>query len=218
MVEDYDIWLKVVNPYEFLDQINTAAIKTEFENNCKARNIFLNGIPRSDFDGVSHLESAHEIWKALYDFYQWTSYIKELRKDVFEKDYMKFGEALDSYLTRFNKVLSNLRSIDASHDTNNSQYEVSRHFLNDLDMLIWEMKVTSIQESADMYPLTLVSFYTKIKTHEMNMLWFLLQVLPVMLLPHRHLTLLMPCPMINSSNSGRTWFCFLTFFLELLKM
>ncbi len=37
-------------------------------------------------------------------------------------------------------------------------------------MSIWEMKVTSIQESVNMSTLTLDSLYTKLKTHEMNVL------------------------------------------------
>nr|ABA93735.1 retrotransposon protein, putative, unclassified [Oryza sativa Japonica Group] len=47
---------------------------------------------------------------------------------------------------------------------------VSRHFLIGLDMSIWEMKITSIQVSVDMTTLTLDSLYTKLKTHEMNIL------------------------------------------------
>nr|ABA98450.1 hypothetical protein LOC_Os12g28600 [Oryza sativa Japonica Group] len=37
MVVDYDIWQKVVYPYEISPYVNTAAIKTKFESNCKAR-------------------------------------------------------------------------------------------------------------------------------------------------------------------------------------
>jgi hypothetical protein len=57
---------------------------------------------------------------------------------------MQPEETLDDYLARFNKVLSNLRSVDSSYDTYYTQSEISRHFLNGLDMSIWEMKVTSI--------------------------------------------------------------------------
>lgn len=83
---------------------------------------------------------------------------------------MKLGEALDDYLSRFNKILSDLRSVDSSYDANYPQSEISRHFLNGLDMSIWEIKVTSIQEFVDMSTLTLDSLYTKLKTHEMNIL------------------------------------------------
>jgi hypothetical protein len=63
---------------------------------------------------------------------------------------MKPGKALDDYLSRFNKILSDLKYVDSSYDINYTQSEVSRHFLNGLDMSISEMKVTSIQESVDM--------------------------------------------------------------------
>ena len=116
-------------------------------------------ISRSDYDRVSHLQTANEIWIALSNFHQGITNIKELRRDLLKMEYIKFemkpGEALDDYLSRFNKILSDLRFVDFSYDANYSQSEVSRHFLNGLDMSIWEMKVTSIQEYVDMSSLTL---------------------------------------------------------------
>nr|CAD41183.2 OSJNBb0002J11.7 [Oryza sativa Japonica Group] len=174
MAEDYDIWRKVSHTYVIPEAINTAAKKTAFEQNCKARNILLSGISCSDYDRVAHLQNAHEIWVALSNFHQGTNNIKDLRRDLFKKEYIKFemkpGKALDDYLSRFNKILSDFRSVDSSYDANYPQSEISRHFLNGLDMSIWEMKVTSIQESVNMSTLTLDSLYTKLKTHEMNVL------------------------------------------------
>nr|ABA98050.2 retrotransposon protein, putative, unclassified [Oryza sativa Japonica Group] len=174
MAEDYDIWRKVSHAYVIPEAINTAAKKTAFEQNCKARNILLSGFSHSDYDRVAHLQTAHEIWVALSNFHQGTNNIKQLRRDLFKNEYIKFemkpGEALDDYLFRFNKILSDLRSVDSSYDANYPQSEISRHFLNGLDMSIWEMKVTSIQESVNMSTLTLDSLYTKLKRHEMNVL------------------------------------------------
>nr|CAH67269.1 OSIGBa0145C12.6 [Oryza sativa] len=150
MAEDYDIWRKVSHTYVIPEAINTAAKKTAFEQNCKARNILLSGISCSDYDRVAHLQNAHEIWVALSNFHQGTNNIKDLRRDLFKKEYIKFemkpGKALDDYLSRFNKILSDFRSVDSSYDANYPQSEISRHFLNGLDMSIWEMKVTSIQD------------------------------------------------------------------------
>ena len=47
MAEDYDLWQKVAQPYVIPEQIDIVALKTEFNNNCKARNILLSGISRS---------------------------------------------------------------------------------------------------------------------------------------------------------------------------
>ena len=160
--QGYDIWLKVASVYEIPNRIETIAQKADFENNCKARNIILNAISRSDFDRVSHLATANEIWKAFNDFHTGSSNIKELRKDVFKKEYIKFemnsGESLDDYLGRFNKILSDLGSVDASYNVNYSQSKVACYFMNGLDMKIWDVKVT------------LDILYTKLKTYEMNIL------------------------------------------------
>ena len=132
MAEDYDIWRKVSHPYVIPEAINTAAEKIAFEQNCKARNILLCGISRSDYDRVAHLQTAHEIWVALNNFHQGTNNIIELRRDLFKKEYIKFEmkplEALDDYLFRLNKILSDLRSVDSSYDANYPQSEISRHF------------------------------------------------------------------------------------------
>jgi hypothetical protein len=90
MAENYDIWRKVSHPYVIPEVINTDAAKTEFEQNCKARNILLSGISRSDYDRVAHLQTAHEIWIALSNFHQGTNNIKELHRDLFKKEYIKF--------------------------------------------------------------------------------------------------------------------------------
>lgn len=141
MAQDYDIWKNLTNADEIPDQINIVALKIEFEYNCKACNIFLSGISRFDFGCVPHPQTTREIWIVLPNFHQGTSNIKELHKDLFKNNYIKFamkpGETLDNYLARFNKVLSNLKSVDTSYDTNYSQYEVSRYFLNGLDISIW---------------------------------------------------------------------------------
>ncbi len=79
MAKDYGVWQKVAQPYVISEQIDTIALKTEFNNNCKARNILLSGISRSAFDRVSHLKTANEIWNALKKFHQGTTNIKELR-------------------------------------------------------------------------------------------------------------------------------------------
>ncbi len=93
----------------------------------------MSGFSRSDYDRVSHLQTGNEIWNALSDFHQGTTNIKELRRGLFKKEFIKFemkpGEALDDYISRFYKILSDLRSVGSSYDVNYTQSEVSRHFL-----------------------------------------------------------------------------------------
>jgi hypothetical protein len=79
---------------------------------------------------------------------------------------MNPGESLDDFFARFNKILSNLRAVGVSFN----EPENARQLLEALDMSIWEMKVTSIRESIVMSTLTLDVFYSKLKTHELDVL------------------------------------------------
>ncbi len=120
---------------------------------------------------------------------------------------MNLGESLDDYLGRFNKILSDLRFVDASYDANYFQSKIAHHFMNGLDMKVWDVKVTSIQESVDMNTLTLDILYTKLKTYEMIILSKRTNSKSTALVsssgssldtsPKAALAVLMPCPMIN---------------------
>jgi hypothetical protein len=98
------------------------------------------------------------------------STIKEVRQDMYKKDYMHFemkhGESLDDFFALFHKILSNLRAIDVTI----TNVENAHQILGALDMSIWEMKVTSIRESTVMGTLTLDVLYSKLKTHELDIL------------------------------------------------
>lgn len=171
MAQSYAIWEKVAKPYELpADDAITPANLVHVENNYKARNFIIQGLQRSDFDRVSHLASAHEVWNALCSYHEGSNSVKEVRQDMYKKEYMRFemktGESLDEFFARFNKILSNLRALGVTY----TDAEASRQLLSALDMSIWEMKVTSIRESTVMSTLTLDILYSKLKTHELDIL------------------------------------------------
>ena len=171
MAQSYAIWEKVANPYELpADNAITPTNLVHVENNYKARNFIIQGLQRSDFDRVSHLASAHEVWNALCSYHEGSNSVKEVRQDMYKKEYMRFemntGESLDEFFARFNKILSNLRALGVTY----TDAEASRQLLSALDMSIWEMKVTSIRESTVMSTLTLDILYSKLKTHELDIL------------------------------------------------
>jgi pantothenate kinase len=148
----------------------TAANMSQVEANSKATNFIIQGLGKSDFDHVVHLKSAYQVWKALCDYHEGSSTIKEVRQDMYKKDYMRFGmkpsESLDDFFARFNKILSNLRAVNVTY----TDAENAHKLLGALDMSIWEMKVTSIRESTVMSTLTLDVLYSKLKTHELDVL------------------------------------------------
>lgn len=171
MAQSYAIWEKVAKPYElFTDDTITPTNLVHMENNYKGRNYIIQGLQQSDFDRVTHLASAHEVWNALYSYHEGSNSVKEVRQDMYKKEYMRFemntGESLDEFFARFNKILNNLRALGVTY----TDVEASKQLLSALDMSIWEMKVTYIRESPVMSTLTLDILYSKLKTHELHIL------------------------------------------------
>jgi len=150
-----------------IDGVTTANM-AQVEANSKARNYIIRELRKSDFDRVVYLKSAYQVWKALCDYHEGSSTIKEVCQDMYKKDYMRFemkpGEALDDFFARFNKILSNLHAVNVTY----TDAENARQLLGALDMSIWEMKVASIRESTVMSTLTLDVRYSKLKTHELD--------------------------------------------------
>ena len=71
MAQSYAIWEKVSKPYALPeDDAITATNLVHVENNYKARNFIIQGLQRSDFNRVSHLASAHELWNALCSYHE----------------------------------------------------------------------------------------------------------------------------------------------------
>jgi hypothetical protein len=142
--QGYAIWEKVYKTYEVPeDNAVTAANMPQVETNSKARIIIIQGLG-SDFDRVVHLKSACQVWKALCDYHEGSSTIKEVGQDLYKKDYMGFemnpDESLDDFFTHFNKILSNLCVVGVTFTEPKNAHQL----LGVLDMSIWEMKVTSI--------------------------------------------------------------------------
>ena len=138
------------------------------EANAKARNIIIQGLSRSEFDRFSHLSSAYNICVTLDAYHEGTTQIKTVRQDQFKREYNKFemlaSESLDESFSRFHKILSNLRAVGVS----NADSDNARQMLSALDLRVWEMKVTTIKDTTDLSTLTLDALYSRLKTHEID--------------------------------------------------
>jgi hypothetical protein len=100
MVQSYAIWENIAKTYDMsADGAITATNLAHVENNYKARNYIIQGLQRSDFDRVSHLAFAHEVWNALCSYHEGPNSVKEVHQDMYKKEYMRFemktGESLD---------------------------------------------------------------------------------------------------------------------------
>jgi hypothetical protein len=85
-----------------------------YENNYKTFNLITTALGRNVYDRVSHLETAQDIWLKLFNTYEGSSVIKSLRRDTYNRQYQTFSqkprESLDDCFTRFESIVSSLRS------------------------------------------------------------------------------------------------------------
>jgi hypothetical protein len=58
---------------------------TRYESNHKALNLITTAIGRNVYDGVAHLEIAHDVWLKLCDTYEGSFGIKSSHKDTYNR-------------------------------------------------------------------------------------------------------------------------------------
>lgn len=165
--EGQAIW-EVVRAPLVLPEVATPASAALLANNNKAKNLLYAGLGRQEYDRICNLATAHEIWHTLETYHEGSSQIKQVRQNVYKREYNKFemrpGESIDDVFTRFNKVINQMRAVDIEY----SQSENATHLLAAINTKEWEMKATAIEENVDLSNLTLELLYSKLKTHEIK--------------------------------------------------
>jgi hypothetical protein len=64
---------------------------TRYKNNYKALILITIALGRNVCDGVSYLETAHDVWLKLCNTYDGSSKIKSSRKDTYSRQYQTFA-------------------------------------------------------------------------------------------------------------------------------
>jgi hypothetical protein len=77
------------------------------------------------YDRVAYLEMAHDVWLKLCNTYEASSEIKSSRRDTYNTQYQTFSqkpeESLDDCFTRFESIVSSLRSCGPLAYSNNER-------------------------------------------------------------------------------------------------
>jgi hypothetical protein len=140
-----------------------------YENNYKAINLITTALGWKVYDRVSHLETANDVWVKLCNTYEGSSEIKSSRKDTYNRQYQTFsqkpGESLNDCFTRFESIVSSLRSCGPLTYSDN---ECAKQLLYALDDSIWGMKITALEEFADFITLDIEKLLSKLKSHELS--------------------------------------------------
>jgi hypothetical protein len=104
----------------------------------------------------------------LCNTYEGSSEIKSSRKDTYNRQYQilsqKPGESLDDCFARFESIVNSLRSCGPLAYSDN---ERDKQLLYALDDSVWDMKITTLQESVDFTTLDTKKLFSKLKSYEL---------------------------------------------------
>ena len=170
-----EIWDMCVHPnFTVLPhgERNTPVIVAQHEFNNKAVNLLFSGLGSVEFERVSHLDTAREIWATLQAHHEGTTQVKARLYQTYRREYENFaqrpGESIDDLFARFQPVINKLRANKTDADQLVSDHEQALKILHTLDPKIWENKVFSIVESASYDTLSSAELFSKLKATEVD--------------------------------------------------
>ncbi|GJT06895.1 hypothetical protein Tco_0841357 [Tanacetum coccineum] len=177
--KDIDLW-KVIQNGDFYFEVEDSKMKLMKETlrellkdeqkkqlgkNNKAKMTLYNALPRKEYERVFMCKTAKEVWHTLIITHQGNSQVKNCKIDLLTQEYEKFSisneETIDSGFTRFNAIITSLKSLDPDYSSKNHV----RKFLRALP-LKWRAKVTAIEEAKDLTTLPLDELIGNLKVYE----------------------------------------------------
>nr|GEX74343.1 UBN2 domain-containing protein [Tanacetum cinerariifolium] len=113
-----------------------------------------NALPHKEYERVFMWKTAKEVWHTLIITHQGNLQAKNYKIDLLTQEYEKFlifnEETIDSGFTRFNAIMTSLKSLDPDNSSKNHVRKSLRAL-----PLKWKAKVTVIEEVKDLATLPL---------------------------------------------------------------
>nr|GFB14660.1 hypothetical protein [Tanacetum cinerariifolium] len=126
-------------PYEVLEDDK----KNKLGKNNEPKMTIYNSLPRKEYQRVIMCKTAKEVWHTLIITHQGNSQVRNFKIDLLTQEYEKFlisnEENIDRGFTRFNVIVTSLKSLDPDYSSKNHV----RKFLCALP-LKWRAKVKSL--------------------------------------------------------------------------
>ncbi|GJT65599.1 hypothetical protein Tco_1017079 [Tanacetum coccineum] len=143
-------------------------LKKKLAKNNKAKMVLYNALPKKEYERIFMCKTAKDIWQSLLITHQGNSQVKDNKIDLLVQQYEQFTileeESVNSGFTRFNTIITSLKSLDEGFSSKN----YVRKFLRALHPK-WRAKVTTIEESKDLSSLALDELIGNLKVHELVM-------------------------------------------------
>nr|AAN05371.1 Putative retroelement [Oryza sativa Japonica Group]AAP53179.1 retrotransposon protein, putative, Ty1-copia subclass [Oryza sativa Japonica Group] len=133
--------------------------------NAQAMNALFNSLSQEEFDRVSNLETAYEIWNKLAEIHEGTSEYKDAKLHFLKIQYETFSmlphESVNDMYGRLNVIVNDLKGLGANY----TDLEIAQKMLRALPEK-YETLVTMLINS-DMSRMTPASLLGKINTNDM---------------------------------------------------
>jgi len=115
------------------------------EANSKAYNALIACLSRPEFDRVSDLFTAREIWARLASFHEGTNHVKSRLYETHRREYENFtqlpGESIDTVFSHFQLIVNKVHVNKPQGAQTYSDHEKAMKLLYALDREVWEVKV-----------------------------------------------------------------------------
>ncbi|GJY04847.1 hypothetical protein Tco_0370787 [Tanacetum coccineum] len=118
-VEDSDSKLMKDTSYELLKDEQ----KKQLVKNNEVKMTLYNALPRKEYERVFMCKTTKEVWHTLIITYQGNSQVKNYKINILTQEYEKFSisnkETIDSGITRFNDIVTSLKSLNSNYSSKN---------------------------------------------------------------------------------------------------
>ena len=137
-----------------------------------AVNFLFSRLGPMDYERVSHLKTAREIWSLLSAYHEGTATIKARLVETYWREYENFvqkpGESVDDLFGRFQSIINKFRVNSTPAELPHTDHQQDVKLLYALDRKVWEIKVNSIIESAGFDTIGVEALYSKLKATEVD--------------------------------------------------
>ncbi|GKF37827.1 hypothetical protein Tco_0114585 [Tanacetum coccineum] len=128
-IEDSKTKMMKEKPYELLKDNQ----KKQLGKNNEAKMTLYNALPRKEYEHVFMCKTSKEVWNTLIITHQGNSQVKNCKIDLLTQEYKKFSisheETIDSGFTRFNAIVTSLKSLDPDYSSKNYMRKFLRALL-----------------------------------------------------------------------------------------
>ncbi|GJX88262.1 hypothetical protein Tco_0340276 [Tanacetum coccineum] len=98
--------------------------KKQLGKNNEAKMTLYNALSRKEYERVFMYKTAHEVWHTLIITHQGNSQVKDCKINLLTQQYENFSisneETIDSGFTRFNAIVTSLKSLDQDYSNKNN--------------------------------------------------------------------------------------------------